>query len=139
MRMRCRSLATLILSITFPLLAASCRKTEAEPSLRDRILAANPSQYCLPNACFNPLVLAVEDGYYVTTFAGAKPQYLHVSPKDLSKYLQRLPMQAWPQGPKISISPSDFEIDGKAVARNLETAQQICQSLGLDVQVRPGG
>ena len=40
---------------------------------RDRILAANASQYCLPNACFNPHVLTVEDGYNVTTIAGAKP------------------------------------------------------------------
>jgi len=39
-----------------------------------RELATDTSKYCLPDACFNPHVLAVETGYDVTTFLGAKPK-----------------------------------------------------------------
>jgi hypothetical protein len=71
-------------------------------------MAAQTSQYCRPpDACFNPHVLAVEDGYDVTTFLGSKPQHAQIPAQDLAKYLQALPMQAWPRGPSIAISPTD--------------------------------
>src|ERR1700719_1021692 len=103
------------------LLASSCRKSGQEPNLHDRIMAAHTSQYCRsPDACFNPHVLAVESGYDVTTFIGSKPQYAQVPARDLAKYLQTLPMQAWPRGPSIAVSPTDDVTHSHAVAENLQ-------------------
>jgi len=131
-------LLTLGLALCF--LISSCRKSGQEPNLHDRIMAAHTSQYCLPpTACFNPHVLAVESGYDVTTFLGSKPQYAQVPAKDLAKYLQALPMQAWPRGPLISVSPTDDVSDQHAVEQNLHAAQRLCDSMGLEVQVLPGG
>jgi hypothetical protein len=122
----------LVLCVT----SGSCRQNV---NLRDRIIAADASKYCLPDACFNPHVLAVENGYEVTTFLGAKPQHAHVSARDLAKYLQSLPMQVWPRGPSIAISPTDDVTDQHAVEQNLLAAQEVCRSMGLQVQVLPGG
>jgi hypothetical protein len=108
-------------------------------NLHDRLVAANTSKYCLPDACFNPHVLAVENGYEVTTFLGSKPQHAHVAAKDLARYLQSLPMQVWPRGPSIAISPTDDVTDQRAVTQNFDAAQQVCRSMGLEVQVLPGG
>ena len=108
-------------------------------NLHDSIIAADTSKYCLPDACFNPHVLAVETGYDVTTFLGSKPQHAHVAAKDLSKYLQALPMQVWPLGPSIAISPTDDVTDQHAIDQNFLAAQQVCRSMGLQVQVLPGG
>jgi hypothetical protein len=128
-----------LIGTTFLLLVLGCRKNDRESNLRDRIIAANTSQYCLPDACFNPSVLAFEDGYYITTFVGTKSQHTRVTGKGLAKYLQELPMQAWPRGPFIVISPSDDVYDGLAVAQNFQAGQQLCRSLGLEVEVRRGG
>jgi hypothetical protein len=116
--------------------SASCRQNV---NLRDRIIATDTSKYCLPDACFNPHVLAVENGYEVTTFLGAKPQHAHVPTEGLAKYLQRLPMQVWPRGPSIAISPTDVVTDQRAVTQNFDVAQKLCRSMGLEVQVLPGG
>jgi hypothetical protein len=118
------------------LIFASCKHNV---NLRDRIVAADTSKYCLPDACFNPHVLAVEGGYEVTTFLGSRPQHAHVAAKGLAKYLQSLPMQVWPRGPSIAISPTDDVIDEHAVEQNLVAAQEVCRSIGLQVQVIPGG
>jgi len=118
------------------LIFASCKHNV---NLRDRIVAADTSKYCLPDACFNPHVLAVETGYEVTTFLGSKPQHAHVEAKDLAKYLQSLPMQVWPRGPSIAISPTDDVTDQHAVEQNFFAAQELCRSIGLQVQVIPGG
>jgi hypothetical protein len=122
----------LVLCVT----SASCRRTV---NLRDRIIATDTSKYCLPDACFSPHVLAVETGYEVTTFLGSKPQHAHVSARDLAKYLQSLPMQVWPRGPSIAISPTDDVTDQHAIDQNFLAAQQVCRSMGLQVQVLPGG
>ena len=133
-------LIPLTVGLAVCLLALSCRKSGQEPNLHDRIIAAHTSQYCRPpDACSNPHVLAVEDGYYVTTFLNSKPQYAQVLGKNLAKYLQALPMQAWPRGPSIAVSPTDDVTDQHAVEQNLRTAEQLCRSLGLDVQVLRGG
>jgi hypothetical protein len=133
-------LMLLTVGMALCLLNSSCRTSGQEPNLHDRIMAAHTSQYCLqPNACFNPHVLALESGYDVTTFLGSKPQYAQVPAKDLAKYLQVLPMQAWPRGPSISLSPTDDVTDQHAVEQNLHAAQQLCASMGLAVQVLPGG
>jgi hypothetical protein len=138
--MQRKHLMFLCVGMTLCLLASSCRKSGHEPSLHDRIMAAHTSQYCRPpDACSNPHVLAVEDGYNVTTFLGSKPQYAQVAAKDLAKYLQALPMQAWPRGPSIAVSPTDDVTDQHAVEQNLHAAQQLCGSMGLEVQVLPGG
>jgi hypothetical protein len=114
----------------------SCRQ---QPSLHDRIIAADSSKYCLPDACVNPHVLAVENGYDVTTFLGSKPQHAHLPTKSLAKYLQSLPMQVWPRGPSIAISPTDDVTDQHAVEQNVLAAQEVCRSMGLEVQVLLGG
>lgn len=122
------------------LLVLGCRKSDKLPSLHDRIIAAKTSQYChSPDACFNPSVLAMEDGYFVTTFQDNKARHVHVPAASLARYLQELPMQAWPQGPSIVVSLSDDVTDGKAVQQNFQLAQQICRSLGLELDVRLGG
>jgi hypothetical protein len=48
-------------------------------------------------------------------------------------------MSAWPLGPIVGITPSDDVIDSRAIQKNLDQAQRICRSFGLDVQFRPGG
>jgi hypothetical protein len=118
------------------LIPVSCRQNV---NLRDRIISADTSRYCLPDACFNRHVLAVENGYDVTTFLGAKPQHAHVPTKNLAKYLQSLPMQVWPRGPSIAISPTDDLTDQHPVEQNVLAAQEVCRSMGLQVQVLPGG
>jgi hypothetical protein len=129
-------LIPLTASLFLCLIFASCRQ---QANLHERIIAADTSKYCLPDACFNPHVLAVESGYEVTTFLGSKPQHAHVAAKDLAKYLQSLPMQVWPRGPSIAISPTDDVTDQRAVTQNVNAAQQVCRSIGLQVQVLPGG
>src|ERR1700741_4115791 len=120
------------LGVALCLIPVSCRQ---QANLRDWIIAADTSKYCLPDACFNPHVLAVETGYEVTTFLGSKPQHAHGAAKDLAKYLQALPMQVWPRGPSIAISPTDVVTDQRAVAQNFYAAQEVCRSMGLEVQV----
>jgi len=118
------------------LLSASCSK---KANLHDQIMAANTSKYCVPDACFNPHILAVESGYVVTIFLGSKPRHANVPSKELAKYLQSLPMQTWPRGPSIEISPTDVFADQHAVQQNLSGAEQVCRSMGLEVQMRPSG
>ena len=118
------------------LIFASCGQNV---NLHDRIVAADTSKYCLPDACFNPHVLAVESGYEVTTFLGSRPQHAHVTAKGLAKYLQSLPMQVWPRGPSIAISPTDDVTDQHAIEQNFLAAQKVCRSMGLQVQVLRGG
>jgi len=133
-------LMVLTVGMSLCLLNSSCRKSSQEPNLHDRIMSAHTPQYCQPpDACSNPHVLAVESGYIVTTFLGSKPQQAQVPAKDLAKYLEALPLQAWPRGPSIAVSPTDVVTDQHAVEQNLHAAQQLCGSMGLEVQVLPGG
>src|SRR5437660_1112344 len=112
------------------LLGSGCHSTAKQTNLHDRIAAAQTSRYChLPAACINPHVLAVDNGYEVTTFLGSKPQHAHVPAEALAEYLQSLPMQVWPRGAVIEMSPTDVVIDGKAVQRNLVAAEQLCRSM----------
>ena len=135
-----RRLILITVAMSLCLSASSCKKSGDDPNLHDRIVAAHTSQYCRPpDACSNPHVLAIENGYDVTTFLGSKPQYAQVPAKDLAKYLQALPMQAWPRGPSIALSPTDDVIVQHAINQNLLAAQQLCRSLGLEVQVLRGG
>jgi hypothetical protein len=81
----------------------------------------------------------MEKGYFVTVFTGDRPHSAAVSTEALGQYLIALPMSAWPVGPIVGISPSDDVIDSQAIQKNLDQAQRICRSLGLDAQFRPGG
>jgi hypothetical protein len=121
---------------------SACKKTKTpqQIDLRARIAAAKTAQYChSPSACFNPSILVVENGYDITIFVGDKPQHETVPADALAGYLGSLPMNTWPQGPIILITPSDVVIDEKAIERNLKEAQRICNSLNLNVDFRPGG
>jgi len=118
-------------------LVAACQSGEA--LLRNRIVAGHTAQYCRPDACYNPHILASEAGYYVTTFKAKTPIRERVSAAQLRRFLLRLPMSAWPRGPEILMSPEDDVTDGLAVQRNLQKAQSLCEQLGLVVNIRPGG
>lgn len=116
------------------------KKPRENVNLRTRITAARTSEYChAPDACFNPHILVVEEGYFVTIFAGRQPQGTAVSTQGLGEFLIALPMSSWPLGPSIGITPSDDVVDSRAIQKNLDLAQRTCRSLGLDIQFRPGG
>jgi hypothetical protein len=121
--------------------ATGCtNKPKENVDLHTRITAASSSHYChSPNGCFNPHILVVEKGYFVTIFPGNRPQSTAVSPEDLGEFLIALPISAWPLGPIVGITPSDDVIDSQAIQTNLDQAQRTCRSLGLDIQFRPGG
>ena len=131
----------IVFALLTALMLTACRtKREEAVDLRGRITAARTGQYChVPDACFNPHILVLEGGYDVTTFEGNRPQHAMVRPEGLRDHLQSLPMSAWPQGPMILISPSDDVIDGSAIKKNLDEAERVCHSLGIDVEFRPGG
>ena len=81
----------------------------------------------------------MESGYFVTILTNDRPQSTAVSTKALGEYLNALPLSAWPLGPIVGITPSDDVIDSRAIQKNLDEAQRACRSLGLDVQIHPGG
>ena len=121
-------------------LLVACHSAEnAEAALRNRIVAGRAEQYCRPDACFNPSILAAENEYDVTVFAGTQPALARVQLNKLRSYLLGLPLTAWPRGPAVIITPTDIVEDGQAVQRNLRQAEAVCRELGLDVQIRPGG
>ena len=129
-----------VLALIFMVVLSVCMKTPSQIDLRARIAAAKTAQYChSPSACFNPNILVVENGYFITIFVGDKPKHETVPADSLARDLVSLPMNVWPEGPTILITPSDDVIDGKAIERNLKEAQRICNSLGLNVDFRPGG
>src|SRR5690242_2277366 len=81
------------------------KKSKERVDLRTRITAAGTSQYChSPNTCFSPHILVVEKGYFVTVFAGDRPQSTAVSTEALGEFLIALPMRAWPLGPIVGIT-----------------------------------
>jgi len=132
------TLCALTLASAF-VIAGCTKKSQQNVNLRTRITSARNSQYCRPNACFSPHILVIESGYFVTVFTGDRPQSTAVSTEALAQYLAALPISAWPLGPVVGITPSDDVIDSRAIQKNLEQAQRTCRSLGLDVQIRPGG
>jgi len=117
----------------------ACSQGRAPGALRDRIAAGRATQFCRPDACFNPHILASEKEYFITTFDGERPVYGRVAANDLRRYLLSLPMTAWPRGAEILMSPEDDVYDGQAVQRNLQLARSVCLELGLTVEIRPGG
>jgi hypothetical protein len=127
-------------TVAICVLAWNCGTSGKPLNLHDRIVAARTSQYCrAPDSCYNPIVLALETGYFVTTFVGSKPQHANVPSMGLAKYLESLPMQGWPRGPSIELTQTDDVSNAPTLYRSFSSAQQICRSMGLEVQVRPGG
>ena len=130
---------------TFGVLAIACvlvgctRKKQENADLRTRISSAKNSSYCRSAACFSPHILIIESGYFVTVFTGDRPRSTAVSTEALGEYLTALPMSAWPLGPIVVITPSDDVFDSRAIQKNLDQAQRTCRSLGLEVQLHPGG
>lgn len=132
-----RSLCTIVLVL---MLIGCSPKRRQSSDLRARIIAAHTSQYCHPPlACANPHILAFESGYLLTSFTGTTPRSQAMHSEELRERLLSLPMTAWPQGTKVLISPSDDVMDWQSIQKNLKKAEQTCRSLGLDVQLRPGG
>jgi hypothetical protein len=93
----------------------------------------------MPDGCSNPFILAWEKGYTVTAFINGKLQTSQVANTSLGQYLESLPMQAWPRGPRIEITQNDFVLDVDAVRSNFVSAQQLCRSIGLEVKIIPAG
>jgi len=119
---------------------SACNSRESKTNLGNRIRAANTTQYCRGHeTCYNPHILAVESGYVLTTFKDSRPQYSQTRAADLADRLLELPMSAWPNGPVVTISPSDDVLDPAVVKQNFAAAQVLCRSMGLEVQVRRGG
>ena len=115
-----------------------CRSRDV--NLRERILASHASTTCGERPdCIGPSVLAAEDGFWLTTVTNGTPRPLKIPANGLRAALVALPVSAWVRGPEIVISPTDVVTDGQAVARNLDEAERVCRSLGLDVQRRLGG
>jgi hypothetical protein len=138
-RMYCPSIVFVTVMLTA--IGTACRTTSSEvPNLSIRIAAANKSQPChSPTGCFNPHILVFESGYDITTFAAGRPQHTVVHPEKLRELLLGLPINAWPQGPFVLVTPSDDVTDSESIKKNMTEAEKICRSLGLDVQLRPGG
>jgi hypothetical protein len=135
-----RSVRSGSLAVAISVVAWSCGTGGKALNLHDRIVAARTAQYCsAPGACYNPIVLVLETGYDVTTFVGSKPKRASVQPAELAKYLESLPMQVWPLGPMIELTQTDEVSDAPTLYRNFSNAQQVCRSMGLAVQIRPGG
>jgi hypothetical protein len=81
------------------------KKPQQRVALRTRITAASPSQSChSANGCFNPHILVLEKGYFVTIFSRDRPQSTAVSTEGLGEFLIALPMSAWPLGPVVGIT-----------------------------------
>ena len=122
------------------IVAWSCGTSARTLNLHDRIVAAHTSQYCrAPAACYNPIVLILETGYNVTTFVGSTPKRANVPPAELAKYLESMPMQVWPLGSKIELTQTDVVTDAPTLHTNFTSAERVCRSMGLEVQVLPGG
>jgi len=116
------------------------KKPQQRVALRTRITAASPSQSChSANGCFNPHILVLEKGYFVTIFSRDRPQSTAVSTEGLGEFLIALPMSAWPLGPVVGITPSDDVIDSQAYSEECRRSPANLPFLGLDVRFRPGG
>ena len=128
------------LAVALCVIAGSCGTHGKPLNLHDRIVAARTSQYCRARAaCYNPIVLALETGYDVTTFVWSEPNRASVPPAELAKYLESMPMQVWPLGPKIELTQTDVVTDALTLHRNFSSAERVCRSMGLEVRVLPGG
>ena len=130
------ALCGLLLSVS---LVLGC--TSQDVNLRARIVASNASATnCGTHSdCIGPSILAVEDGFWLTTVTNGTPHPVKVETTRLRQALTALPVNAWVRGPEIVIAPTDDVSDGGAVNRNLEEAERICRALGLDVHRRLGG
>lgn len=134
-----RSARHTLCALALVFVVAGCtKKSQPKADLRTRITSARNSQSCR-STCFSPHILVIETGYFVTVFTGDRPQSKAVSTEALGEYLAALPMSAWQLGPVVGITPSDDVIDSRAIQKNLDQAQRTCRSLGLDVQIHPGG
>jgi hypothetical protein len=90
-------------------------------NLHDRIIAANTSKYCLPDACFNPHVLAVETGYDVTTFLGCPTglPFHGASGSSSAGRMRNVKAKRNVGGrPDCSLSPRAYTQAGAAMERN---------------------
>lgn len=130
---------TVFCALALAIVVGCTKKSQEKPDLRSRINSARHSQDCHSSGCFGPQILVIESGYFVTVFTNDRPQSTAVSSKALGEYLNALPLSAWPLGPIVGITPSDDVIDSRAIQKNLDEARRTCHSLGLDVEIHPGG
>jgi hypothetical protein len=136
--MRRPILVPVVVIAAFSLPTYAGQESGAEPNLHDRIMAADTFQYCRTSACSNPQVVAVENGYVVIAFPESERQFAYVRTNELADYLQALPEQAWPLGPRISLSQTAKITDRRAVKRSFRVALRVFRSLGLEVQIPSG-
>jgi hypothetical protein len=117
---------------------STCKISESPSDLRTRILAGSVGCNSA-ESCSNPFILADDDGFEVTTSVTGRFETARVRADRLRGHLLALPMSAWPLGTIVTISRTDFVEDEAVVEHNFAQAERVCRSLGLDVQIRPGG
>lgn len=112
----------------------------SEPNnLGKRIAEYSVSHSCNKPKCKNPILVVEDHRIKVVRFdVGYREDYM--KPEDLSNYLEKIPLSAWPKGPKMWVNRADFHPlhpgESADEARQSQQAQfgtviQILKHLGL--------
>jgi hypothetical protein len=112
----------------------------SEPNnLGKRIAEYSDSSSCTEPKCKNPILVVLDHRIKVVRFdVGYREDYMKT--EDLSDYLERIPLSAWPKGPKMWVNRSDFHPlhPGESADEAMQSQQtqfgtviQILRRLGL--------
>jgi hypothetical protein len=108
-------------------------------NLGERIAAFWASRSCVESKCRNPVLVVEDHRIKVVRFDGGYREDC-MQPGDLSDYLTKMPLSAWPQGPEMWVNRADFHLlkpgQSSDQARQSQQAQLIAvtenlQHLGL--------
>ena len=121
------------------LMARSLAVPQAPRNLGERIDEYWSSHSCIEAKCRNPVLVVEDRRIKVVRFDGGYRED-HMKAEDLSEYLAKIPLSAWPQGPGMWVNCADFHVlyPGEAEEQFLQSQQtqllavtQIIQRLGL--------
>lgn len=108
-------------------------------SLGKRIAEYSTSHTRTESACDHPILVVEDHRIKVVRFdVGYREDYM--KPEGLSDYLEKIPLSAWPKGPKIWVNRADFHPlhPGESADKALQSQQaqfgaaiQILKGLGL--------
>jgi hypothetical protein len=108
-------------------------------NLRQRITDYWSSRPCTSEKCKNPILVVKAHWIQVIRFDGGyHEEYIKLD--KLSKYLQDMPLSAWPKGPYVWVRESDSESIplgetdeglGEAKKQNMKSVAEVCSALGL--------
>jgi hypothetical protein len=108
-------------------------------NLGARIATFWASRSCVESNCRNPVLVVEDHRIKVVRFDGGYRE-AYMQPDDLSAYLTKMPLSAWPEGPKMWVNRADFHLlkpgQSSDEARQSQQAQlvavaEILQHLGL--------